>query len=69
MRVHPSEAARLTRQSAASPFPGSEEEADALRRIDEARADEVYELHLSRSAARRRARSYWRDRGHQLDGQ
>lgn len=67
--LHPSELARLTRATQAREFAGSLAEAEALREIDEARADELDEI--SGRARRRSTRSrmkHWSDRQAQLDG-
>lgn len=67
-RPHASELAQLRRSAVSSPQPGSIEEARALARIDEARADELAELGDTRARKRRRLRRHWSDRGAQLDG-
>lgn len=65
-RLHASELAPLVRQAAQSPAPGSIEERDALRALDEARLDDMYPQ--SRAQRRKRLERHWRDRGHQLGG-
>lgn len=65
---HASELARLRRQAVQSPRPGSIEEARALGRIDDARADEDAAMTDTPTRRQRRARRHWSSRGSQLDG-
>lgn len=65
--VHASDRARMIRAASDSPEPGTLEEAEALLRIDEARAD--FEDEISGRSARRRRRAlarHWSDYGAQV---
>lgn len=65
---HASELARMTRQSASTPRPGSIEEAEALAEIDGARWDELAARSDTTARRARRLRRHWGDREAQLDG-
>jgi hypothetical protein len=67
--LHPSELARLTRQTASKQLAGTLAEAEALVQIDEARAEEQDTLSgRSRRRSTRARMKHWSDKGAQLDG-
>lgn len=64
--MHASDQARLLRAARPAFEPGSLEEAEALAKIDEARADEQAALAQTPEQRRLRARRHWSGRAAQL---